>query len=203
MDDVTRFGNRILAAAGLGVTLAFLACAGLEARRQAGEPQRVNPDAKAIADFQDEVREYLELQHKLAAKLPPLPKDAPPERIDAHQRELARLIQQARRSQKPGDIFERDIRPVFRRLLHGVFTGPGGNAMRMAVMEENPGEVVKLQVNGRYPDTIPVSSVPPQVLGVLPPLPDELQYRFIGTTLILFDTTAHVIIDYLTSAVPR
>lgn len=167
------------------------------------DAKRVNPDARAIADFQEEVREYIALQHKLADKLPSLPKDATPEQIDAHQRALATLVQQARRGQGVGDIFERDIRPVLRRLLYGVFTGPDGRKARAAIMEENPGGVVKLQVNGRYPDTIPVSSVPPQVLAALPPLPDELEYRFIGTTLILFDTSAHIIVDYMTSAVPR
>ena len=73
----------------------------------------------------------------------------------------------------------------------------------MAVMEENPGEVVKLVVNGRYPDTIPLSSVPPQILQALPPLPQELEYRFIETSLILLDVQAHIIVDYLTGAVPR
>ena len=70
-------------------------------------------------------------------------------------------------------------------------------------MEENPGEVVKLVVNGRYPDTIPLSSVPPQILQALPPLPQELEYRFIETSLILLDVRAHIIVDYLTGAVPR
>lgn len=167
------------------------------------DSKRVNPNARAIADFQEEVQEYMELQQKLARKLPSLPKEATPEQIDAHERALAALVQQARRSQTVGDIFERDIRPVFRRLLYGVFNGPDGRKVRLAIMEENPGGVVKLQVNGRYPDTIPVSSVPPQVLAALPPLPDELEYRFIGTTLILFDTSAHIIVDYMTSAVPR
>jgi hypothetical protein len=45
--------------------------------------------------------------------------------------------------------------------------------------------------------------VPPQVLRSLPPLPPELEYRFIGTTLILLDAHAHIIVDYMTGAVPR
>jgi len=70
-------------------------------------------------------------------------------------------------------------------------------------MDENPGESVKLAVNGRYPDTIPLSSVPPQILKALPPLPEELEYRFIQNSLILLDVHAHIIVDYLTAAVPR
>ncbi len=125
------------------------------------------------------------------------------EQIDLRQRELASLIQAARRNEKAGDIFESDVRPTLRRLLSGVFNGRDGGRLRMAVMEENPGAIVKLQVNGRYPDTIPRSSVPPQVLRALPPLPEELEYRFIGTTLILLDARGHIIVDYMTGAVPR
>ena len=46
-------------------------------------------------------------------------------------------------------------------------------------MDENPGRL-QLQVNARYPESVPVSTVPPQVLQALPKLPEELEYRFIG-----------------------
>ena len=69
---------------------------------------------------------------------------------------------------------------MIRKLLAGVFTGPDGRQMKPAMMEENPGQAVKLRVNGRYPDTIPLSTMPPQVLRALPKLPRELEYRFIG-----------------------
>ena len=45
--------------------------------------------------------------------------------------------------------------------------------------------------------------MPPQILKALPPLPEELDYRFIETSLILLDVHAHIIVDYLTGAVPR
>jgi hypothetical protein len=180
---------------------AMLTAPGTDIQRSA---PRVNPNAKAIAEFQEEVTEYVELHRTLERTLPGLPQDASPEMLDAHQRALGRLIQQARKNAGVGDIFERDARPVLRRLLHGLFAGPDGTNLRKAVMEENPpGEVVKLVVNGRYPDTIPLSSMPPQILKVLPPLPEELAYRFIQTSLILLDVHAHIIVDYLTGAVPR
>ena len=194
----------------VGLSLGILLTPPLVAVAPAGPPgnvqgsaQRVNPNAKAIADFQDKVREYVELHRKLERTLPSLPKEASPEAIDQHQRALERLIQHARKDASVGAIFVREVRPVLRRLLAGLFAGPDGKKLRMAVMEENPGEAVKLEVNGRYPDTIPLSSVPPQILRALPPLPDELAYRFIQTTLILLDVHAHIIADYLTGAVPR
>jgi len=47
---------------------------------------------------------------------------------------------------------------------------------------------------------VPISTVPPQVLAQLPKLPEELEYRFIQTNLILFDTHAHTIADYVVGA---
>jgi hypothetical protein len=180
------------------LTIAAIACAS-----PAAAQEHVNQTAKAVAKYQDAIRTYVELHRKLAKTLAPLPTDATPAQIDRRQRDLAKLIQQARRGAKQGDIFDAEVRPVFRRLLRGLFTGPDGKKLRASVMEENPGPAVKIAINGRYPDTIPLSSVPPQVLKALPPLPNELEYRFIEEKLIILDTGAHIIVDYLTGAVPR
>jgi hypothetical protein len=164
---------------------------------------RVNPTAKAIAQFQQNVQGYVQLHKKLESTLPKLSTEATPEEIDQHQRALERLVQQARRGAKAGDIFSRDVRVVIRRLLAAIFRGPDGPRLRHSIMDENPGPAVKLVVNGRYPDTIPLSTVPPQVLKELPPLPDDLEYRFISNQLILLDRHAHIIVDYVAGAVPR
>ena len=207
-----RLKNAVRPSSLIGVltALAVTAVSAPEAAVRAAAPavavqgtQRVNPNAKAIAEFQKEVAEYVELHRKLKGTLPSLPKEASPAAVDEHQRALGRLIQQARKSEGVGHVFTRDARPVLRRLLFGLFTGPDGKSLRDAVMEENPGETVKLVVNGRYPDTFPLSSMPPQILKALPPMPDELEYRFIQTSLILLDVDAHIIVDYLTGAVPR
>lgn len=198
MRDLARRARPAAIAVALAAALAAVPAAVAD-QQQA----RVNPNAKAIAEFQEEVEEYIELHRKLEATLPDLPTEATPEQIDQRQRALGALVQDARRGAKQGDVFERDVRPVIRKLLAGLFAGPDGKRLRLSINEENPGEVVKLTVNGRYPDTVPISTVPPQVLALLPPLPPELEYRFIGTTLILLDSHAHIIVDYLAAAVPR
>ena len=185
--------------AAVAVVTPMLAAASSPATAQ----ERVNPQARALADLREEVDKYVELHKKLEATLPELPKDATPTQIDQRQRALAALIQTARKGAAPGDIFERDSRPIIRKLLYAVFAGPAGNRLRASINEENPGQVVKLTVNGRYPDSIPVSTVPPQVLRALPQLPPELEYRFIGATLILLDAHAHIIVDYMTGVLPR
>jgi hypothetical protein len=70
-------------------------------------------------------------------------------------------------------------------------------------MDDNPGGAVKLAVNARYPDDVPLSTMPPEVLKNLPPLPAELEYRFVGETLILLDPDAHLVVDFVPRALPR
>jgi hypothetical protein len=183
------------------VTAAVLAVAVFAVDARQDKP--VNPNAKALHEFQEEVRDYVELQRDLKKQVPELPQHATPVQIYQHQRALQALIQTKRKNAKAGDVFEREARPVLRRLLYGVFTGPDGQRLRATTREENPGPIVKLVINGRYPDSIPLSTVPPQVLQMLPPLPEELEYRFISDQLILLDKDAHIIVDYLAGAVPR
>jgi hypothetical protein len=66
-------------------------------------------------------------------------------------------------------------------------------------MDENPGSL-KVMINARYPDSVPLSTMPPQVLGGLPKLPEELEYRFLGDRLILMDVHSHTIVDVIDKA---
>lgn len=163
---------------------------------------RVNPDARAIADFMDKVKDYVALHQKLEATLPKVPTDATSQQLDDSQRALAQLLHQARPGAKEGDLFIKAVRGVLRRQLLRVFRGPGGRDLKDTVMEDNAGPI-QLQVNGRYPDGIPLSTVPAEVLQALPKLPAELEYRFVGTRLILFDEHAHLVADIMNDAVPR
>ena len=44
--------------------------------------------------------------------------------------------------------------------------------------------------------------MPPKLLLQLPPLPKNVEYRFVGKTLILYDSLSNLIIDYLPGAAP-
>ena len=175
---------------------------GAAPQARGGEP--VNADARAMATFEARVNEYAALHKKLEAKAPKVSKDATPEEIDKHQRALAKLVQEARHDAKRGDIFTPEAEAVIKQLLARVFGGADGAALRASIMDENPGTgTVKLAVNGRYPDTVPLSTVPPQVLQGLPKLPDEMEFRFIGDRLILMDVHAHIIVDFIPNALPK
>jgi len=162
-------------------------------------------DAQALATMNDRLKEYVDLHVKLERSLPNLPKEATPEQIDKNQRAFEKLVREARTTAKPGDIFTPEARPVIKRLLATIFGGPDGQQLKASIMDENPVDPValRLTVNGRYPDTVPLTTVPPQVLQTLPKLTEDLEYRFIGDWLILLDTHAHVIADFIDNALPK
>ena len=160
----------------------------------------VNPDAATIQAFKKRVDEYIALHRKLESTLPALPKQTTPQQVDAHQRALAKLIQQARANAKPGDLFIRPMQEVVRRLLVPVFAGRAGEQIKAEITDKEYKGNVKLVVNGRYPDEVPVSTMPPQVLAALPKLSEDLEYRFVLTNLILFDAHAHIIPDFVEQA---
>jgi hypothetical protein len=103
------------------------------------------------------------------------------------------------------DIFTPEARPVIKRLVASVFGGPDGKQLKASIMDENPvtPAALKLTVNSRYPDTVPLTTVPPQVLQTMPKLTEDIEYHFIGDWLILPDVHAHVIADFIEDVLPK
>ncbi len=164
---------------------------------------RVNENARALAEVRSRIAAYVGLRREFEATLPPLPKDATAEQIDKHERTLAQLIQRARPGAKPGDIFTPAGRSVIRRLLDVVLRGPDGDTLRASIKDDNPGSL-SIAVNARYPDSVPLTTMPTKVLAGLPKLPRELEYRFLGDRLLLIDVDPHLIVDLIDHAVrPR
>ena len=141
---------------------------------------------------------------KIERSLPKLPNEATPEQIDRTSARSKSSCAKARATAKQGDIFTPEARPVIKRLLATVFGGPEAAAEGVDHGREpgRPGRA-EAHVNGRYPDTVPLTTIPPQVLQTLPKLTEDLEYRFIGDWLILLDTHAHVIADFIDNALPK
>ena len=150
----------------------------------------------------DRLKEYVELHKKIEETLPKVPKEATPQQIDQHQRLFEQRLRDARKGSKQGDIFTAEARPVIKRLLATVFGGPEGKQLKASIMDENP-VGISIGVNSRYPDAVPISTVPPDVLQTLPKLTEDMEYRFVGDNLILLDAHAHIIADYISDAIPK
>ena len=157
---------------------------------------RVDVWGDIATDFSTRVWSYFELRSELEKGLPPRTVTDDPAEIWRATRALANRIRVARAEAKQGDIFTPAISAEFKKTL--VFEM---NAHTWAaIMDDNPGEF-SVQINGSYPDEKPLSTVPPNILAVLPTLPDDIQYRFLGRHLILYDTRASVILDRIPYAI--
>jgi hypothetical protein len=181
------------------VAVALLACA------SAGDAQTTttaNPDFRVqiwgdiAAEFSARIDEYLNLRHTLEQGLPPLTVTDDPADIIRAELALATRIQAARAGARQGDIFTREIRADFRRVLRLETDQP----TRAAIMDENPG-AFSSRINRIYPKEHPVSTVPANILAALPRLPDDIQYRFLGPHLVLHDIRANIILDRLPCAI--
>jgi hypothetical protein len=185
----------------LGLAPALCVMSLLAAGLTQDDKPRVNADAALSVEFLKGVQAYVTLHKKLEATLPPRPEHATPAEIEAHEQALARLIIQARSGAKQGDLLPQKVRAYLRRQIGGVLRGPDGAIIRQSIMEDNPGKV-RLRCNARYPEGLPITTMPAPILGALPKLPDHVEYRFVGDRLVLLDIHSQLVMDYMTDALP-
>ena len=150
----------------------------------------------AVADFSARVRAYVELRDRLAVGLPPLIITLNPADITRAEEALAHRLRHARKDVREGNVFAPPISAAFRLALLPVLDAE----TIIAIMDENPGEFSH-RVDGTYPKERTVSTVPANILAVLPELPADIQYRFLGRHLVLHDIRANVIVDRMTCAI--
>jgi hypothetical protein len=179
----------------------------VEAAKKAGEAKtstdpQVNPNAAVMADFKTRVEKYADL-HKDLAKGDAKQKDeASAEQIDAQKKALVAKIQAARAGAKQGDIFTPEMRPVFRRLLAPEMKGEEGRDAKAVLKDDAPAPgTVPFKVNAKYPEGQPLPTMPTNLLLNLPPLPKPLEYRVVGQHLLLLDTAADLIVDYILNVI--
>ena len=164
---------RVLAVVCLAVA-PWAACSGTS------DPPAPSPDPRpsgtaATVAFEAQVKEYLAMHRKLEAELPKLKKEATPEEIDKNQRALAALVQSARPNAQQGAFFTPEMQAYLRQVFDQVFVGTDGKNLLGSIMDENPGVPAQPVVNERYPDAVPLSTMPPEILNVLPKLEEDME----------------------------
>jgi hypothetical protein len=154
--------------------------------------------------FQARVDKYLAVQKQAVASVPPVPMEVnDPAVITKHQQQVAEALKKLRPNAMQGEIFTPATRQMLASTIQQQVKGKDGESAKATILGEgNPktGESptpVKLAVNSTYPAAAPLSTVPPSVLMALPTLPKDLEFRFVGRDLILRDTRANVIVDFL------
>jgi hypothetical protein len=163
------------------------------------------PDAGRRA-FAERLKQYVELRAKAEKDLPALaPKETDARVIENHRHALADAIRAARKGAAPGDVLGRDEQPALvQTISQELARSPD---QRREILQGNPGSAPgqspPLSCNSPYPPGAPRSSVPAALLARLPPLPEELEYRFAGRDLLLLDTRAGLVVDLIVGAVPQ
>jgi hypothetical protein len=160
----------------------------------------------AADQFNRRVAAYIALHEHLETTVPPL-------RVSSDARDIYKAVQAmasaeraARADAKAGDIFAPEVAIEFRRRLDDGLRAAGYDAAALLVhiVDENTDDgleaVIAPAVN--QPLGCSLAMTPPFVFKVLPALPGELQYRFVGRDLVLFDTHASLVIDILSDALP-
>src|SRR5688572_22919498 len=172
-----------------------------------GSSEATSPQAES-KEFADLIGKYMEIQKKAAGSIPSIPKETKDAAlIVKHQQELAAAIRALRPKALVGEVFSPTVRQMFVTTIKQKTEGKDGAAARTTILgegnpksAESPAEI-KIAVNSTYPSTAPLSTVPPSILMALPSLPKELQYRFVGRNLILLDTEANLIVDFIPNVV--
>jgi hypothetical protein len=81
--------------------------------------------------------------------------------------------------------------------------GAEGRETKDETREDGKPIAVELKVNTTYPSdsNVPLSTMPPNLLAVLPQLPMDVEYRVVGRHLILRDVDANIIVDFIYNAI--
>ena len=153
----------------------------------------------AVKEFQSRIDNYLSAKKK--QDIEKKPTDSP-SKLAQEKQQTAEKSQQSRPEAQRGDIFTPAVSAYFKKQIESTLHGPEGSRVRASLRHAEPLPDVHLQVNAKYPKNLPLQSTPPTLLKNLPPLPKELQYRIVGSALVLYDMSAGLVVDFIPGAVP-
>ena len=162
-------------------------------------------DQNTMNSFLEAAKAYLAIRRNAPSQAK-LKQTSDVAELEERRHELRRLIVAARPNAKQGDLFTPPVASLFRRLMAQAMDGREGNKIRRSLRSAEPAaaaSAARIAVNHDYPNQNgqPLQSVPASLLQGLPVLPKALEYRVVGTILVLRDAEANLVVDYLPNAV--
>jgi hypothetical protein len=102
---------------------------------------------------------------------------------------------------KQGDLVTPDIAAAITGEIKKAFDTPKRDLILDELAEQNgtPANASTPAINQQ----LVAPRVPPRLMEVLPPLPKQLEYDFVGRTLVVRDVDADVVIDFIPNALPE
>jgi hypothetical protein len=167
----------------------------------AAKPPVGDADAAALKRFSEAVASYVAVRKKISSEIPPIRVTPKASEITAASDALARAVERARPNARQGSFFTPEIAAAMRRTLEGVLRQHDRAAL-LALINEEPAALRQPSIHMRFPAGDILPTTPAVFLQALPPLPKELEYRFVGRNLILRDIDAALVLDYISPALP-
>ena len=167
------------------------------------EPERsANPTDAMFADFGKRLDVYTTLRERLTDSIGDLDPTRSQEEIAARATALGNAIIASRPQAKQGDIFSPEVAAFLSTLIRQEYQRRSEPVRETREDQQDELPDFEPKVNQIYPTTYPLATFPPALLPVLPPLPEEIEYRIVRDYLVLRDIEANVILDFIPGAVP-
>jgi hypothetical protein len=164
-------------------------------------PVDAHAQEQGVHTFLRSVAEYETLRQRVFESLRPLAVTNDMDEIRSGVHARAAALRHARADARRGAVFNAPVGDLFRSQIREAFAAANDDPARLvAEMSEDGHTWRRAEVNGHF-SWKTACATPVSVLGVLPPLPDFLQYRFVGVDLVLVDIDASYIVDVLPDAV--
>lgn len=189
----------------LATAVAFLLAItpNLSAAQAGQQPAAVPADeAAAVAQLNTAIADYMAFRNRLRNEVRgPVPASTAVELTQASDA-LAAAIQRARSGAKPGSMLAAPIAVMIKHRIDDVVRRDNLGPVLANIDDDEP-SLKTPAIHLRFPAASQMATMPPSMLAALPPLPKELEYRIVGTYLVLRDVDAALILDFIPAAVPR
>ena len=181
---------------GLATLLGAAAC------KETPKKPDADPTKAVFEDFAKRVDNYMKVRKPLTDSIGELDPTKSQAEITARSVGLANAIIAARAQAKPGDIFTPEVATILATLIKQEYSRRSEPVQETRDDQQDELPDFVPTVNQVYPTTYPLATFPATLLPLLPPLPEQLEYRVVQHYLVLRDVEANVIIDVMPNAVP-
>ena len=155
-------------------------------------------DEQLLRSFTHSVESYAAL-HREALESVPRELCGGPEEMESTRSLLGSEIRRLRPNAREGEIFTREVGTLIRRRVASAVRDAGWIPPDPEVGASGRPIRRVAEVNSAYSSYF--GTHPWSVFRALPPLPEDLEYRFVGRDLVLIDVTANLVVDVLREAI--
>ena len=159
-------------------------------------------DAEIVEDFERRLQQYDGVRRRLDQSLPTVAMSDKPDAIRTVVKAHSHALRTARYGARQGDLLGPDLADLFRRLIREFLDGVTARDFLATITEDDALLMDPPGINASYPEGAALTTMPPDLLKLFPALPAELEYRFMGRYLILWDRHANLIVDFIRNALP-